>query len=143
MVININREDFDINVNLTHFNLLKQLIDKLIEIFNTYYTDKIIVNGNIATVLSDSELFVHQNIQKILSVSDKPYYYGYINNNLNKIEVFVDPYLKWDDNRIIMVHNDTFLRNLKIKKILNYNNTIEFKTNNEIIIDKNIMDFLS
>ena len=143
MVININKEDLNLEENTTHYKFLKSMINKLIEIFNTYYTNKIIVNVNIASIISDSELFTYQNIQKILSVSDKPYYYGYINNNLNKIEVFVDPYLKWNDNRIIMVYNDTFLRNLKIEKILNGNNTIDFKDKNEIIIDKNIMDILS
>ena len=56
-------------------------------------------NGNMASYLQDINGYV-QNLDKTTLTSIKPYKLGTL-NNINNIELFVDPYMLWSDNKII------------------------------------------
>lgn len=79
----------------------KYLTNDLKKYFKSFESKKIQTNGNIACYLQDSEDYVHNVINNTLT-SAKPYKMG----SLNGVDVYVDPFQRWDDNRIHFFDKD-------------------------------------
>ena len=74
----------------------------------------IVTNGNLATVLQDSTSYaIDANIPVLEKGGDgraKLYNLG----NFENIQVMVDPYMRWDDNRIFFKNDDTIIEEIEI-----------------------------
>lgn len=155
MKININKTDINLN-NCKHGgNILINFANYLVNILSEYKVDYIITNGNITSILQDSIYYriIPQQQLIVLIHNGEPYLMGNLNdkdlyNNSiittqvikdEGINIFVDPYMKWDDNRILPMYDKSTLTSLKLNKIINdeYKDLLD-----EITIEKEIYDKL-
>ena len=79
----------------------KKLFDEL----TSYITEDVnilLTNGNMASILQDSVSFelVDSIKESMMSDDGKPKIYKL--GNFGKTQVLVDPYMRWDDNRIFL-----------------------------------------
>ena len=58
---------------------------------------------------------------------------------LNDIDVYVDPYLRYDDNKIYIEYDNTHIRTMKINRLLNKNYKVLI---DNIVLDRDLMDIL-
>lgn len=116
----------------------RRFVSKLIHLRNIYMFNEIVTNARVGTVLQDTSMYVYSNINTPVSskLPTEPYQFG----TLAGIRVYIDPMMRWDDNRIVISQDKLLLRKIKIDKILNKQNNI--KVLNEILIDSKILDIL-
>ena len=104
--ISENHELIDIKMNrkVTILDLSKKIHNYINLKIRTIELDRIVTNGSLGSVLQDNISFTINNNSNIYS-SDQPevkYKIGSLFNN----NVFVDPMMRWDDNRIIFIGED-------------------------------------
>lgn len=155
MKININKTDINLDNCKNGGDILINFTNYLVKILSEYKVDYIITNGNIASILQDSIYYriipqvpfiglVHNGEPYLIgNLSDKDLYdNSIINTQIIKdegINIFVDPYIRWDDCKILPKYNKSTLTSLKLNKIINngYMNLLD-----EISIEKEIRDKL-
>jgi len=126
-------EDINIDINDT-ISLLhnistinRQIIMDIIKFSNIYNFTKIKTNGNIISNLMD-------NIPSHSKLSFNHDKIGLIGILANKIKIYLDGNMRWDDNRLVPIYDDLYIRKLKINKIKNKNCNLlilkEIKLNN-------------
>lgn len=81
-----------------------------------------IVNVQIAAALHDFPGMVLQPIQTRLSKNPGALYK---NGKINKIDIFVDPYMNWNDNRCSIIENDFY--NFEIKEGIDIVDSVDSK----------------
>lgn len=111
-------EKFNINnyvdkdETLTMHSLQMKLLNRINEIADSTGSEKIITNGNLGHSLRGiggySNEYISNEIKKDIK---SPFPVGQI----GKLTVFVDPYMKWDDNRIIFYNESKDLFTLKVE----------------------------
>lgn len=93
---------------------------------SNYDCKRIITNIHISSLISDSKYFTCGRIEDASSSSGSPYILGY----LDKIEIWIDPYLTYDDDKVILFDNiDFHLDYLYLNKINN-----AYFVKNEVLI---------
>lgn len=131
----INLQD----INVTSYSIEKQVHKYINDAIIENKVDHIITNVRMGSILQDSvEYSVWIPLNNILSTPRTPE--PYLIGNYSSRKVFVDPFMRWDDNRIIIKYDKSQLISYKINKILkktDYKELLE-----EIIIDKEIGDKL-
>lgn len=104
--ININFNDTVSSIdNLSTIN--REIITDIINFSNIYNFTEIKTNGNIISNLMDiipSFIRDKKNLTLILA---------------GRIKVHLDSDMRWDDNRLIPIYNELYIRKLKINKIKN------------------------
>lgn len=104
-------------IGLTAHTLQKKFVDAILQKAKDVKANKIITNGNLASVIQDYAGYYHSS-----SIPLKTYYNIYPMGKIGDISIFVDQYQRWDHNYIYFENDDKKLvRELKIKAI---NNTI-------------------
>jgi hypothetical protein len=107
----------------------QKLLNKVIEKAKEIKANKIVTNGNLASVIQDSGNYKMSNLLSISLSNINP---GglYTMGQIDGIKIFVDPYMRWDDNYIHFENDDEKLvRKLKIKSV---ENTLTEEDNNRI-----------
>lgn len=109
-------EIFDID-ELIKTETIPSIINKLCLLIsdssNNYGFKTLMTNGNLGAMLQNNLNFKPTNISTIVSA---PYMFGKLFN----IQIFVDPFMRWDDNRIILTDVPIkFSRKRKINIIYN------------------------
>lgn len=118
----INKEAINIIEDSKNFDIIdyigKNIDDGILSkdlislIANSNYSN-IITNSNIGSILQDSTSFHFSKIEnRLTNYSHSPYMIGKINNTM----IFIDPFMKFNDNRIIMF-NDISINIENIKNI--------------------------
>ena len=99
--------------NLTTHQLQQVLIGTIIKKAKELKANKIVTNGNIASVITDAWGFTTPSQQFIRNeITEYPI------GNIGNIQIFVDAAQKWDDSKIHFENDDKKLaRKLKIKTI--------------------------
>lgn len=113
---------FDVDLFMTKNNysqilyreVQRQFIESIIRKGREVKANKIVTNSNLASVIQDSaSLYIplSKNFTGEL----------YLVGNLNGIDIFIDPYMRWDDNYIHFERcfDRKFIRKLKIKTLEN------------------------
>ena len=70
-------------------------LDKYLKSFEYHESKKIQTNGNIVSYLQDVDGYVHTMEMKLFT-SSIPYKIG----TLKDVDIYIDPYQRWDDNKI-------------------------------------------
>ena len=73
----------------------KYLSDDLDKYLKAFESNKIETNGNIASYLQDVNGYVHTMEMKLFT-SNEPYKMG----TLKGVDIYIDPYQRWNDNKI-------------------------------------------
>jgi hypothetical protein len=138
MKIYITEENFNIK-NHTHSEVNETFINHIYVHLKKYDVKEIVTNSHIAYLFSEHKSFVSSNITTTVVITpsmNEPYSYGVIKN---EIKIYVDPYMRWMDDKIIPRYDLSVIRRNKLHKILNkeYKDYLE-----EIVIDKKIGDML-
>lgn len=140
MKININETDLNLD---NPKEILENLVDYIIKILSEYKIDYIITNVNIGSILQDSSSVELIPLQSAINRIFKPDPYligNFSNKNINsKINIYVDPVMRYDDCRIKTIYGKSTITSLKINMI---NNKKYIDLLEEIIIDKEICDKL-
>ena len=105
--------------NWSVYDIQKKLINKVIKKAKGIKANKIVTNGNLASVIQDSGNY---SISNTLSVPISKIAPGesYPMGQIDGIKIFVDPYMRWDDNYIYFENDDVkVIRKLKIKNVEN------------------------
>ena len=105
--------------NWSVYDIQKKLINKVIKKAKGIKANKIVTNGNLASVIQDSGNY---SISNTLSVPISKIAPGesYPMGQIDGIKIFVDPYMRWDDNYIHFENDDVkVIRKLKIKNVEN------------------------
>lgn len=74
------------------------------------YDIKIITNGKMGSVFQDYKFFETRRLESGLVTSE-----SYVLGKIKEYEIYVDPYMRWDDDRIIIKKKDKELYNIVIK----------------------------
>ena len=105
--------------SMSIYQLQQKLINKVIDKAKEIKANKIVTNGNLASVIQDSGNY---SISNTLSVPISKIAPGesYPMGQIDGIKIFVDPYMRWDDNYIHFENDDVkVIRKLKIKNVEN------------------------
>jgi hypothetical protein len=121
-----NTDNFDyvdyIGKNIDDGQLYKQIVDIIL----SSNCSLIMTNTHIGSIIQDSADFHHQKqfSNTALNTSSSPYIIG----SVGYIKIFVNPYMKFTDNRLIMFNGSWLnLRNLiKTDNSDSFNNQIKF-----------------
>lgn len=138
MKIYITEEDFNIR-NHTNSEVNETFINHIYVPLKKYGVKEIVTNSHLAYLFSEHRSFVTSNNTTTVIITpsiNEPYLYGIIKN---EIKIYVDPYMRWMDDKIIPRYDLSTMRRNKLNKILNkeYKDYLE-----EIVIDKKIGDML-
>lgn len=154
MKINISKTDIDFDKCNNSYEILRNFSNYLVKILSEYKVDFIITNSNIGSSLQDSTYYrsIPQPLIGFVQ-SSEPYLIGNLHDKDlydNKIisvqlikddgiNIFVNPYMRWDDNRILPMYDKSTMTALKLNKVINdeYQDVLD-----EITIDKEISDKL-
>lgn len=153
MKINIKKEDINLDNCVDANQVLQNFVNYIIKILTEYKVDYIITNGNIASCLQDSIYFNFEPQKSLIGLvhNGEPYIIGNLcdkqlyDKNIvkikiikdNGINIFVDPYIKWNDNIIKTMYDKSTLTSFKINKI---NNSEYIELLEEINVDNEIVD---
>lgn len=106
--ININFNDTISPIdNLSTLN--RKIITDIIKFSNIYNFTEIKTNGNIISNLMDIIPSFNRDKKSLTIIL------------VGRIKVHLDSDMRWDDNRLIPIYNDLYIRKLKINKIKNTN----------------------
>ena len=99
----------------------KMLFDKVISIGKLHGFTRIVTNGNVASSLVNNGYTKTQS-KLTISKNGDVYPLGYVSvtSELNitvNIDIFVDPFMRWNDHRIIFSHDIKSVRKNKINKV--------------------------
>lgn len=140
MKITIGLEDLDVVVPNSTNEIYKLFHKKVYKYLKTYEATEIVTNGHIGSVLQDYDAFKSDGIQynnlSTSPIKPDPYLIG----SLDIIKVYVDPFMTWNDNRIIVKGSDIKLRKEKILKIKGKKKFEDFLE--EIIIEPKLGNML-
>lgn len=135
--ININKTDLDFTECKNLMDTLNVFINELLYHLRKHNISKIRVSAFMGATLGDSSLFQHGSIIDNVSYNANPV--PYTIGKLNSIDVYVDPYLRYDDNRIYLEYDDIYIRTMKINRLLNKDHKVLL---GDIILDRDLMDIL-
>ena len=80
-----------------------------------YNVDHIITNGMLGSCLQNSLLFDFSPLSSgVTQLQYVPYYIG----NFNGRKILIDPFMRWDDHRMIMKYDRSVILSHKINKLL-------------------------
>ena len=80
---------------------------------NLLIGNKIVTNGNLAAILLDLQGYTLPDLPKIEKDENgkaKKYAMGQYNN----VNIFVDPYMLWDDNRLLLYESENIIMEITI-----------------------------
>jgi len=106
------------------------------------FDNKVIVsNGNVMSIFQDFSEYSfkpQKNKNRNISLSDYCYSFGTLNNN----DLYVDLFLRWDDNRIIIFDKKPYydVSNYKLSLDYNFNLQSEIKISFNLYLDESILD---
>jgi hypothetical protein len=83
-------------------NIIRNLIAKIRLFSVKNNSTKILTNGNIANSISYLNEFAYAGPE----VGITPYHFG----NIANVRVYIDPYMRWDDNRILFYDSELIER---------------------------------
>jgi hypothetical protein len=89
----------NLQVYMTTRDIVQRLVMRTLVLARKNNSNKIITNGNMASVLSDSSAFA--NSMSRLYPDARPYQLGVLYGT----SIFVDPYMRWSDNRILFYNS--------------------------------------
>lgn len=104
----------EINSGKKYNQIMIQFITEL-KSYITNDMNLLITNGNIATLLQEfSEYKLGEGeIKNEMKTEDgKPKMYKL--GKLDELQIMVDPYMRWDDNKIILKNNDFIIDEIEI-----------------------------
>jgi len=97
---------------MTKYLLHQDFIEEILKKCRELKSNKIITNGNIASVITDSKNYTFVSL--VINNINKNYSVGQIDG----VKIFIDPYIRWDDNYIHFENdNEQLIRKMKIKTI--------------------------
>jgi len=105
-------------IKIKQANNMSSIQNQLYDDLKTYLTDDvnvIVTNGNLSAVLQDSCGYELNHIKdQILNFSsnEKPKLYN--TGSFEKIQLMVDPYMKWDDNRFILMNEEVVVEEIEV-----------------------------
>lgn len=93
----------------------KQFMTEL-KSYITSEVNLLITNGNLASVLQDSTEYksdLNEILYNVLN-SENEKFKMYKLGKLDNLQIMVDPYMRWDDNRIILKYDDLVIEEIEI-----------------------------
>jgi len=109
---------FSGTMGLTGLNvsqLQQKLINKIVKKAKEIKANKIITNANLASVIQDSRNYSFNPPMTNIKPGET-----YTMGQIDGVKIFVDPYIRWDDNYIHFENDDEkLIRKLKIKSVEN------------------------
>ena len=131
MQITINITDYLKNdKSLTYWSLQRMIITKIVATCNKAKTKEIITNLKLGSVLADCVEYTQNKIMNTLSSNGETYSSG----SIYHINVMIDPNMKWDDTRIILIPSLQKKRENKLLRI--FREKVTKEVTEIIIIDK-------
>lgn len=110
----IKIELLDSTNETTIYSYLKFFNNELTKYITLYNVDEILTNGNLGSVMQN---FKNYNIN-IINKPTQPnlvYSIGFLKENNTNIDILIDPYLKWSDNRIKLYSNGIEVATIIVK----------------------------
>jgi hypothetical protein len=114
---------FDVDLFMIEHNLCqilyrevqRKFVESIIKKGKEIKANKLVTNGNLAAVIQGSVSFY------VLPLPKKFTGELILVGTLNGIDIFIDPYMRWDDNHVHFerVFDKKFVRKLKIKTLEN------------------------
>jgi|SRR5574344_1442174 hypothetical protein len=104
----------EIKSNEKYTQIQKQFITEL-KSYITSDVNLLITNGNLAALLlyfSDYKLGENEIKDEMKSENGKPKMYKL--GKLDELQIMVDPYMRWDDNKIILKNDDLVIEEIEI-----------------------------
>jgi len=135
--ININKTDLDFTKCKNQMDTLNVFLNELLSHFRKHNISKIRVTAFMGSTIGDSSLFKHDSIINNILYNSNPVPYKI--GKLNDIDVYVDPYLRYDDNKIYIEYDNTHIRTMKINRLLNKNYKVLI---DNIVLDRDLMEIL-
>jgi len=74
--------------------------------------NQLITNSNVASLLADSDNYEIDKVNDEINESTKPKIYK--SGKFDGIQIMVDPYMSWDNNRIILKNNEIIIDEIKV-----------------------------
>lgn len=132
--IYINKTDLDFTECKNLMDTLNVFINELLYHLRKHNITKIRVSTFMGTTLGDSSLFQYDSIIDNVSFNTNPV--PYTIGKLNDIDVYVDPYLKYNDNNIYVSYDNSYIRTIKINRLLDKEHKVLIDS---IILDKDLI----
>jgi hypothetical protein len=110
------------NIGITTHSIQRKLLDRIIEIAKFYNIKNILTNTNLSSVIQDVCGFTINS-----SLSTKEVTNIYPVGNIGEIIIYVDPTMKWNDQRIIFKNDDcrgTGSKEIYIIKVIDKENIL-------------------
>ena len=113
-VIDINNHDGVGTVWENQNSINRMLVSKINQLSNKYQFKKFKTNIKVLTRLQDTSNYIINPItNSSFQFTNELTYYG----KLYDVEIYLDPNMTWDNDRIIPMYDESLMRSYKISKI--------------------------